>query len=427
MMVLEDLGAPCSYDGARGLGMPRAPMMVLEDLECPVLLRWCSVAPSTRRARTLVSSCVVCRRDITAPLAALPSPRSAHSEPTPATPAERAPSREHVVPCQRRRPSSSAHRSRRRAHACAVSGRIRRAPTDVILTFSSVAALPSPRLFTRTDTDDARRASAEPRARRSLSSAADLRRARTDRVVVRSVRRLWPHRRAPTDVILTFSSVAALPSPRLFTRTDTGDARRASAEPRASVVPCPSAADLRRARTGRAVVRTRAPFVAATAERRPTSSARSAPLLLCPRRACSLEPTPTTPAERAPSRERASFLVRAPPTLSSAHRSCRRAQRAPSWPRRRAPTDVILTFSSVAALPSPRLFTRTDTDDARRASAEPRARRSLSAPPTLSSAHRSCPSCAACAVLAAPPSADRRHPHAQPRCCSALAAPVHSN
>ena len=33
-------------------------------------------------------------------------------------------------------------------------------------------------------------------------------------------------------------------------------------------------------------------------------------------------------------------------------------------------------------------------------------------------------SCAACAVPAAPPGADRRHPHAQPRCCSSIAAPA---
>ena len=98
-----------------------------------------------------------------------------------------------------------------------------------------------------------------------------------------------------------------------------------------------------------------------TAERRPTPSPRSAPLLLCPRRACSLE---LTRRRRASAEPRARRSLSAPPTLSSAHRSCRRAQRAPSWPHRRAPTDVILTFRSVAAPPSPRLFTRTDTTTA---------------------------------------------------------------
>ena len=98
-----------------------------------------------------------------------------------------------------------------------------------------------------------------------------------------------------------------------------------------------------------------------TAERRPTPSPRSAPLPLCPRRACSLE---LTRRRRASAEPRARRSLSAPPTLSSAHRSCRRAQRAPSWPHRRAPTDVILTFRSVAAPPSPRLFTRTDTTTA---------------------------------------------------------------
>ena len=37
------------------------------------------------------------------------------------------------------------------------------------------------------------------------------------------------------------------------------------------------------------------------------------------------------------------------------------------------------------------------------------------------------PSCAACAVPAAPPSADARHPHAQLRCCPSIAAPAHSS
>ena len=122
-----------------------------------------------------------------------------------------------------------------------------------------------------------------------------------------------------------------------------------------------------------------------TAERRPTSSSRSAPLLLCPRRACSLE---LTRRRRASAEPRARRSLSAPPTLSSAHRSCRRAQRAPfGRTAERRPTPS----SRSAPLPlclSPRLFTRTDTTTA--SERRPRARRSLLAPPTLSSAHRSC-------------------------------------
>ena len=47
----------------------------------------------------------------------------------------------------------------------------------------------------------------------------------------------------------------------------------------------------------------------------------------------------------------ASGLKQGAADLVDARRSCRRAPRAPSRPHRRAPTDVILTFSFVAALP----------------------------------------------------------------------------
>ena len=101
----------------------------------------------------------------------------------------------------------------------------------------------------------------------------------------------------------------------------------------------------------------------------------------------------------------------APPTLSSARRSCRLAQRASSRPHRQAPTDVILTLSFVAALPTPRRLTRADTTvtSARRAASTSfldRAADLVERAPIV-------PSCAACAVPVAPPSADRRHTHAQ--------------
>ena len=56
----------------------------------------------------------------------------------------------------------------------------------------------------------------------------------------------------------------------------------------------------------------------------------------------------TSSARRAAS---TSFYDRAAVDLVDVRRSCRRAPRAPSRPHRRAPTDVIPTFSFVAALP----------------------------------------------------------------------------
>ena len=205
-----------------------------------------------------------------------------------------------------------------------------------------------------------------------------------------------------------------------------------------------------------------------------------AQLRCCPayRRASSLEPTRRRRA-RAEPRARRSFIV--PPTLSCTRRPCCHARRAPFWPYRRAPTDVI-TLSFVAALPTtvPAHSSRHDNGERapirehvvplsrrrpRRARADrvvvrgvrrsgrtaerrPKSSRSASlllclsprrlprADTTTASARRSAStsflyrdadlaerrptvlSCAACAVLALKPSADRRH-HAQLRCCSA--------
>ena len=96
-------------------------------------------------------------------------------------------------------------------------------------------------------------------------------------------------------------------------------------------------------------------------------------------RASSLEPTRRQRARRAAS---TSFLDRAAVDLVDVRRSCRRAPRAPSRPHRRAPTDVILTFSFVAALPIAAPAHSSRHDDSERA--EPRARRSLIAPPISS-------------------------------------------
>ena len=145
-----------------------------------------------------------------------------------------------------------------------------------------------------------------------------------------------------------------------------------------------------------------------TAERRPTPSSRSASLLLLhrtPRRLTRADTT-TASARRAAS---TSFLDRAA-GLAERAPSCRRARRAPLWPHRRAPTDAILTLSFVAAPPSHPAPAHPKPTRRRRARAEPRARRSLIAPPASSSARRSVSSPRACAALAAPPSADRRHP-----------------
>jgi len=106
----------------------------------------------------------------------------------------------------------------------------------------------------------------------------------------------------------------------------------------------------------------------------------------------------------------------APPTSSSARRSCRRAQRAPFRPHRQAPTDVItLSFVLLLCL-SPRRLTRADTTTASacRAASTPFLDRAAD----LAERAPIVPSCAACAVPAAPPSANRRH-HAQLRCCPA--------
>ena len=233
-----------------------------------------------------------------------------------------------------------ARRSCRRAPR-APSRTHRRAPTDVILTFSFVAALPiaAPAHRADTTTASARRAASTS----FLDRAVDLVDAR------RSCRRAprapsRTHRRAPTDVILTFSFVAALPI-AAPAHLEPPRRRRARAEPRArrSLIAPPTSST----RADRVVVR-RVRRPGRTAGRRPTSSSRSASLLLClsPRRLTRADTT-TASARRAAS---TSFLDRAV-DLVDARRSCRRAPRAPSRTHRRAPTDAILTLSFVAALP----------------------------------------------------------------------------
>ena len=123
--------------------------------------------------------------------------------------------------------------------------------------------------------------------------------------------------------------------------------QRARAEPRArrSSIALPSTSSTCADR----VVERRVRRPGRTAERRPTPSSRSASLLLClsPRRLTRANTTTASPRRAAS----ASFFDRAAVDLVDVRRSCRRAPRAPSRPHRRAPTDVILTFSFVAALP----------------------------------------------------------------------------
>ena len=149
-------------------------------------------------------------------------------------------------------------------------------------------------------------------------------------------------------------------------------------------------------------------------ESRPTSS-RPAPLLLAAHRYTG-STSRDHDDERAPRAASTSFLVRAPPTSSSAYRSRRRAPRAPCCPHRRAPTNVI-TPSVVAAL-CPLQRRLHEPKWRRRASAEPRARRSF-LERRRSNRWRALvvSSGAVYAALAAPPSADLRH-HAQLRCRS---------
>ena len=397
-----------------------------------------------------------------------------------------------------------------------------------------------------------RRARAEPRARRSLIAPPASSSARRSSSAPRACA-AWPHRRAPTDAILTLSFVAAPPSspaPAHPSRHDDGE----RAPSREHVVPDRAAGFAERASIS--VCASRVRRLAARAERRRC-------LLSAQLRCCSscvtapAHPKPTRrPRERAPSREQSSFLIAppaspsvrrsqscasrvrppaaraerrptpphvlsfaaaphaspcrltesrhddrasarraasnrrsliAPPASSSARRSVSCASRVRRLPHRRAPTDAILSLSFVAAPPSSPRAGSPEPTRRRRARAEPRARRSLIAPPASSSARRSVSSCSACAAwphrraptdviltlsfvaappshprrlteptrrrasarraastsfldraaglverapicvvasrvrrLAAPPSADRRHPLAQLRCCSSI-------
>ena len=91
-------------------------------------------------------------------------------------------------------------------------------------------------------------------------------------------------------------------------------------------------------------------------------------------RAGSPEPTRRRRA-RAEPRARRSLI--APPASSSARRSSVAPRACAAWPHRRAPTDVILTLSFVAAPPSHPAPAHPSRHDDARARAEPRARRSL--------------------------------------------------
>ena len=224
--------------------------------------------------------------------------------------------------------------------------------------------------------------------------------------------------------------------------------RRARAEPRARrslIAPSTSSSARRSCRRA-----PRAPF---RTHRRAPTDAHHVQLRCCSayRRAGSLEPTRRRRARAEP---RVSRSLIAPSTSSSARRSCRRAPRAPFRTHRRAPTDAITFSFVAELCLSPRRLTRADTTTAsarraastsfldravdlverapivsscaacavpdappsadrrhhvqlrccsayrragsleptrrRRARAEPRARRSLIAPSTSSSARRSC-------------------------------------
>ena len=201
-----------------------------------------------------------------------------------------------------------------------------------------------------------RRARAEPRARRSLI-APPISSTNADRVVVRRVRRPGPHRRAPTDVILTFSFVAALPiaAPAHSSRHD--DSERAEPRARRSLI-----APLSTSSTcaDRVVVR-RVRRPGRTAGRRPTSSSRSASLLLFHRRAGSPEP-PRRRRARAEPRARRSLI--APPISSTnADRVVVRRVRRPGRTAERRPTSSSRSASLLLCL-SPRQLTRADTTTA---------------------------------------------------------------
>ena len=143
-----------------------------------------------------------------------------------------------------------------------------------------------------------------------------------------------------------------------------------------------------------------------TAKRRPTSPLR--PLLCCSYVTAPAPASQHDDGERAPSRERV-VPRSAPPTSSSARRSSRRASRAPSWPHRRAPTDVAIAPASLL-LVRHRASSR-EPARRQRASAEPRARRSLIGAANLVVGTPIVTSGVASAVLAARPSADRRRHH----------------
>ena len=257
------------------------------------------------------------------------------------------------------------------------------------------------------------RARAEPRARRSLIVPPSTSSTCADRVVVRCVRAV-PAAPPSADRRHPHVQLRCCSAYRRASSLEPTRRQRARAEPRArrSLIALPSTSSTCADRV--VVRRVRRP--GRTAERRPTPSSRSASLLLClsPRQLTRANTTTASPRRAAST----SFFDRAAVDLVDVRRSCRRAPRAPSRPHRRAPTDVILTFSFVAALPIAAPAHSSQHDDSEPAPSREhvvllsRRLRPRRRAPIVSS-------CAACAVPAAPPSADRRHPHVQLRCCSA--------
>ena len=278
-----------------------------------------------------------------------------------------------------------------------------RRPTSSSRSASLLLCL-SPRQLTRANTTTA--------SPRRAASTSFLDRAAVDLVDVRrSCRRAprapsRPHRRAPTDVILTFSSVAALPVAAPAHSSQHDDSEPAPSREHVAPISHPScccgapscaaawrlllttlvvlALRCRSSPIGRPSTndhrpkgvpcrrgiptedRRRTAWLASgegLMRRRPSRRHRwlaaASPLappygkLCCSAHSAAQPRSPSvrTEAHRPPRQTRASFLDRAAVDLVDVRRSCRRAPRAPSRPHRRAPTDVILTFSFVAALP----------------------------------------------------------------------------
>ena len=305
--------------------------------------------------------------------------------------------------------TAGAHSSLRRAPR-ALCWPHRRAPTDVS-TPSFVAALcPSPRRLH--ERSRRRKPNAEPRARRS---SLERRRPCCWRVLVASSGAACAALATPPSAdrrhhtqlrwLLTAHRRAGFSSQN----DDDERAPRAATTSFLDSAP-PISSSARRSRSRRTPRRR----VSGTAKRRPTPPRQASLLLFVYCRAGSTSQHDDD--ERALSRERVVPLSSAAGHTVGPRSSLRRAPCAPGWPRRRAPT-VVITPSFVAALcPSPRRLH--EHSPRRRASAGQRAcRSSLERRRSYRWRALVASSGAGCAVLAAPPSADRRH-HSQLRCYS---------